>query len=153
MFIWSLWLLYNNGMHREVPQEVYYQVLKRNPWDRPYFFIRNSLKVAKSLKIGKKPKWRCIYLKPIPRVSFQNLSLNIQRYPPLHTIVIQKWQASEKYIFILVLSISNNFVISKVFLMKSWAYPTCFSSELDSKYYVVPPPYAHQFYTNVASFR
>ena len=37
---------------------------------------------------------------PIPRVSLQNLIVNFLRYLPMHTIVIQKSQASDIYIFI-----------------------------------------------------
>ena len=87
---------------------------------------------------------------PIPQVSLQNLSVNILRYTPMLTFVIQNWKIPDEYIFILaswlfiaILRFLRNF------LLKNRAYSMVISSENDIRY---PNPYAQHFYTNVASF-
>ena len=57
------------------------------------FLILSDSAISKKFLVKK--------VRPIPRVSLQNLSVKFLKYLPMHTIVIQKSQASDEYIFIL----------------------------------------------------
>ena len=72
----------------------------------------------------------------------------------MHTIVIQKSQASDKYIFILAfyLSLAILRFLRNFLYKKSRAYPTVFSSEPVTKLPEVPP-YAYHCYTKAPGFR
>ena len=155
VFIWSVSLLHNNSSPERVswhPNEPPYVChcytrMTNFRWIHLHFDLSpifSDFAISKKFLIKK--------VGSIPWVSLHNWPVNILRYPLVYTIVIQKCQASDKYLFILASHLFFTILrFLRNFLQKSRLNPTGYSSEPDSKRSEVPF-YIYHCFTKVESF-